>query len=101
MNLLSFVLVSYGLTQILVYGKIFDKVRPKEGWWGQLLSCSMCTGFWVGGFLWLINDFTTLFTFDRSVVTGVLLACLASGTSYMLDKIVDDDGFRFERRKEK
>ena len=101
MNLLFFVFVAYGLTQILVYGKIFDKIRPKVGFVGKLLSCSMCTGFWVGIFLWLINDFTTLFSFDNNVMTGLLLGFLSSGTSYILDKIVDDDGFRFERRRER
>ena len=83
-ELLTFILVSHGMTQILVYGSIFDKVRPKEGFFGELLGCPMCTGFWVGVFLWGINPLTALFTYDLSVVTGFMLGCLSSGTCYLL-----------------
>jgi len=42
MLLLVFILACYGLTNILTYGKIFDKIRPKE----HFFHCSMCVGFW-------------------------------------------------------
>jgi len=96
-SLLTFVLCCYGLTQILVYGKIFDRIRPSDGWLGQLLGCSMCTGFWVGLILWGINSFTTLFMFDNSILTGFLLGCLSSGTSYILCQIIGDEGVKYER----
>ena len=97
-ELIYFSLCSYGMTQILVYGKIFDKIRPTQGWLGELLSCSMCTGFWVGLFLWSINAYTTLFSFDYSIVTGLLLGSLSSGVSYALGTVFDDNGFRIERK---
>jgi len=97
MNLLIFILISYGLTQILCYGKIFDKIRPKTGFFGELLSCSMCTGFWVGLFLWNIQPLTNLYYFDNCMMTGFLLGCLSSGTSYLLDKTVSDEGIRFSK----
>lgn len=99
MNLLIFILVAYGLTQILCYGKIFDRVRPKSGFFGDLLSCSMCTGFWTGVFLWLLQPLTKLYHFDNSILTGFLLGCLSSGTSYLLDKTVSDEGIKFQRSK--
>ena len=55
MSLIYFVLAAYGLTQILVYGSIFNKVRPTTGWFGDLFSCPMCVGFWVGVLLFGIN----------------------------------------------
>jgi hypothetical protein len=79
------------------YGKIFDKVRPKKGFFGELLSCSMCTGFWVGLLLWLINPLTNLYHFDSLPLTGFLLACLSSGTSYLLDKIISDEGININK----
>ena len=100
MELLVFVLSSYGLTQIVVYGKIFDKVRPTQGLLGKLLACSMCTGFWVGLFLWSVKDYTQLFTFDNSFVTGVLLGCLSSGTSYILNMLFGDDGIKIDLKKD-
>ena len=101
MGLLTFVLCCYGLTQILVYGKIFDRIRPTNGLMGQLFSCSMCLGFWVGFVLWGINGFTTLFIFDNSILTGFLLGCLSSGTSYILCQIIGDEGVRYERLDKK
>jgi hypothetical protein len=97
MNLLIFILVAYGLTQILCYGKIFDKVRPKTGFFGELLSCSMCTGYWVGLTLWVLQPLTNLYHFDSLPMTGFLLACLSSGTSYILDKTVSDEGIKFSK----
>ena len=94
MNLLYFVLCAYGLTQILVYAKVLNKIRPTKGFMKELLSCPMCTGFWVGVFLWSLNDYTTLFTFDNYLVTGLLLGCLSSGTSYVLNMVFGDDGVK-------
>ncbi len=79
MELISFILASYGMTMIIVYGKIFDKIRPN---W-ELLKCTLCTGFWVGIFNWFIIDLSVgLFT----------AGCISAGTTYILDKIVSDDG---------
>lgn len=96
-NIGIFILVAYGITQILCYGKIFDKIRPKTGFFGELFKCSMCTGFWTGLALWCIKPLTNLYSFDNSIVTGLLLGCLSSGTSYLLDKIVSDEGIRFSK----
>jgi hypothetical protein len=97
MELLTFVLCTYGLTQIIVYGTIFDIIRPSQGWLGKLLHCPMCVGFWSGLILWGINDYTTLFIFDNSILTGFLLGCLSSGTSYILCQVIGDEGVRYER----
>ena len=97
MTFIWFCLISYGLTQILVYGKIFDPIRPKTGKLGQLLKCPMCTGFWVGLFLWSVKDYTQLFTFDNSFVTAFLLGCAASATAYVVGMLIGDDGIRVEK----
>jgi hypothetical protein len=96
MSLVYFCLAAAGLTQILVYGKILDKIRPTQGWMGQLLSCSMCTGFWSGVFLWAVSSQTALFSFDHSFITALLLGCVGSLVSYMADVIVNDDGLKVD-----
>lgn len=96
MNLIYFSLVCAGLTQILVYGKIFDKIRPTTGWFGQLFSCPMCMGFWSGLFLWAANKHTELFTFDYSPFTGLFLGCLGSIVSYIVAVSFDDHGIRVD-----
>lgn len=95
MGLLYFILCSYGLTFILVYGSIFNFIRPKEGKLGELFHCPLCTGFWVGIFLWSINGFTELFNFDYNFINPLLLGCLSAGTSYFLSTILDDFGLKF------
>lgn len=96
MTFIWFCLVSYGLTQILVYGKILDPIRPKTGKLGQLLECPMCTGFWAGLFLWSIRGYTQLFTFDNSFITGLLLGFAGSAAAYIGNMIFGDDGIKVE-----
>ncbi len=98
MELLYFVLCSYGLTQVVVYGKIFDKLRPINGKLGELFRCPMCIGMWVGMFLFCINGLTELFTFEYCVTNLFLLGWLSSGTSYALSMIFGDDGLKIEHK---
>lgn len=97
MNLLTFILIAYGLTQILCYGKILENIRPKEGKLGELFSCSMCTGFWVGVFLAILDPFTGLFNLAEALFDPFLMGFLSSGTSYILDKVVSDGGIQIQK----
>ena len=92
MSLIYFILCSYGLTQILVYARIFDKIRPDR----KFFKCSMCMGFWVGVFLYSINGYTDLFSFQYNWINPLLLGCLSSGTSYVLDMVIGDKRVRYE-----
>ena len=95
MQLLWFMLAAFGLTQILVYGKIFDKYRPtKEDYkgWGEVFHCPMCMGFWVGVFLFIVNGFTELFTFDYNLINMFICGCVSSGTSYIMNMLFGDYG---------
>ena len=80
MELITFILCAYGLTQILVYSKVLEKIRPTKGKLGELANCPMCMGFHVGWFLMLLSPFTELFSFDVSITNFFLLAWLSSGT---------------------
>ena len=103
MDLIYFILCSYGLTQILVFGSIFNSIRPSRDWFrgfGKLFHCPMCMGFWVGVFLFGINSLTELFNFDYNVANAFLLGCLSSGTSYLISALVNDFGFKIKIHKE-
>ncbi len=95
MSLIYFILISYGMTYILLYGSIFNPVRPKKGKLGELFKCPLCMGFWVGVFLWSINFYTELFTYDYNIINALLLGCLSAGTSYFLSMILNDFGLKF------
>ena len=92
MSLLWFVLTCYGLTQILVYGSIFDGLRSKKGFFGNLVKCPMCTGYWVGLLVFLISPWTELFTFEYNVINMLICGWLSSGTSYVLCTVFGDEG---------
>jgi hypothetical protein len=98
LELLTFILVSYGMTLILVYGKIFKRIRPRH----HFFHCPMCMGFWTGVFLFLVNPATELFSFDYNPINLLLLGCLSSGTSYILSMLFDDYGLKlFSQRGDK
>ena len=97
MDLLYFILCAYGITQILLYGHIFDKIRPDK----RFFKCPMCVGFWTGILLYLVNGYTELFSFEYNFVNPILLGCLSSGTSYILGMIIGDGGIRHESSGEK
>ena len=86
------------MTQILVYGTIFTTARlwimEKSDWFGTLIHCPMCTGFWVGAFLFGINGFTELFNFEYNIANLFILSCLASATSYALNVVISDGGIK-------
>lgn len=83
--LLAFILACYGMTMIILYGKIFNKIRPD---W-ELLKCSLCVGFWVG----IFNSFLVNINLNFFVC-----GCISAGTSYILDKIIDDYGIIIKKR---
>ena len=94
MELLTFILAAYGLTQILVYGKLFNWVRPVRGRLKEMATCPMCMGFHVGWFLMLLSPFTELFNFDVTVANFFILGWLSSGTSYILNMVFGDSGIQ-------
>ena len=99
MDLVYFVLASYGLTLILVYGSIFNKIRPQKEWlsgFGKLFHCPMCMGFWSGVFLFGINGLTELFSFEYNLVNALISGRIRSGTSYILGTLFGDKGVKHE-----
>jgi len=97
MDLIFFILCAAGLTQILTQASIFNSIRPSKGFFGELFGCSMCMGFHVGWFLLVISPYTELINFEVNLVNSLLLGCLSSFTSYVLDKIIGDEGIKLCR----
>jgi hypothetical protein len=55
-------------------------------------------GFWVGSFLGLLDPFVSLFDLTSSFLDIFVLGLISSGTSYLLDKIVSDEGIQIQKR---
>ena len=103
MELLTFILCAYGLTQIIVYGDmpLLKRLRPSAEFakgYGKVFHCPMCMGFHVGWLLMLLSPFTELFNFEVSVANFFLLGVLSSGTSYILNMIIGDEGIKHEHK---
>jgi hypothetical protein len=87
--LFIWVLAAYGMTSILVWGAIFENARifikKHSKFFGDLISCTLCTSTWVGFFMSLTlggltnkfflgqHWFTYLF-FDGMVTAGAVWA---------------------------
>mgnify|MGYP003132017834 FL=1 len=102
MELLWFALACYGLTYLVVYASIFNKIRPSKEWlggFGKLFNCTLCFGFHAGWFLFAINKWTELFTFDYTLANFLICGCVGSGSSYFLSMIVGDKGVRYTKEK--
>lgn len=53
--LILWAFIAYGLTSILVWGSIFESTRlfikKHSKFFGDLISCTLCTSTWVGFFM--------------------------------------------------
>jgi hypothetical protein len=92
MSLLIFILTCFGLTHILVKGRIFEiprdwlivKSQIAEG----ILTCHQCCGFWAG-----IAVYFCMFGFQRNL-DFFFYGCISSGTTVILYGLVS---FLFSR----
>jgi len=97
MELLLIILVGYSISNMIVYGSIFEGLRDKADdlsptFFGKLLTCMMCTPFWVGFFLSLGAQLSGYVQFSPFYHHGLeciylsifLDACLVSGTTWLI-----------------
>lgn len=56
--LFLWIMTAYGMTSILVWGSIFESTREfikkHSKFFGDLISCTLCTSTWVGFFMSLV-----------------------------------------------
>jgi hypothetical protein len=103
-QLLIWLIAAYGMTQILVYGSIFNEQRNWINDWAAnefatlqgvgkfisgLISCVMCTSTWVGflmSFIW--SPWVNMF--DVNPIFGVFFdGMLASGGVWAINSIIE------------
>jgi hypothetical protein len=89
--LIAFILACWGLTQIICFGSIFNKIRPDQHFW----KCPMCVGFHAGWYVFLFMQLPQLTLWV--VMDALLYACISSGTSYALCMIFGDEGVNLKK----
>lgn len=98
MGIFIFLLTCYGITNILVFGSIFEWWRSfwtkfNPSFFGKLFTCPMCLSMWVGSVLSYIlidYDFMTpwsLMTTPNEYVSMFLNGCISSGFVWVLHTI--------------
>lgn len=91
-KILVFILSCAGLTQILCYASILNWCRPTTGILGELFRCSMCVGFHVGYFMYMLFWYGGVQLFPDFYVGAFVYALVSSVCSYILDKSFSDEG---------
>jgi hypothetical protein len=97
METIILILITYGISNIVVYGSIFKGFRSfwervSPNFFGKLFGCMMCTPFWVGFILSLtfqLMGYTNLSILSSHGVDNIFLSvfldsCLVSGTTWLV-----------------
>jgi hypothetical protein len=95
MDLLIYILVGWGITDILVNGSILNGIRSfcliRIPILGKLFSCVQCSGFWVGILLGVLSVLEVLESplWDFSPVARVFASgFLISGCSVLINSTI-------------
>lgn len=100
MGILIFILVTYGISNIVVHGSIFNEFRDfwkkiSPNFFGTLFSCMICFPTWVGfilSFVFQIMGYDNMSPLTSQGVDNMFLSvfldgCLASGTVFIVHVI--------------
>lgn len=90
MNFLLFILICYGMTQIVTTSKIFEPIRNRYNIY--ILSCSMCSSFWIGLLVFLVFWFCGIQLFPNLYLGSLFFGCISSATSFGLISLIGEDG---------
>lgn len=91
MELLVFILIAYGISNIMVFSSIFRKWRAfwnsvSRNFFGELFSCMICLPFWVGVFLSFVCYSVSIsyLGIDTKPLGWFLDGCLTSGGVWLI-----------------
>lgn len=94
MILLFYIIAAYGMTSILVWGSIFETTRQwiksKSKFFGDLISCTLCTSTWVGFFMSLFLGSISTQYFDTIWFINLFFdGMLTAGGVWALNAIIE------------
>lgn len=95
MTLLVFwALAAYGMTSILVWGKIFDNqrdwIKKHSKFFGDLISCTLCTSTWVGFFMSLVFGGLTNHYFEGPWISYLFFdGMFTAGVVWAINAIIE------------
>jgi MFS family permease len=92
--LILWAFMAYGMSTILVYGSIFQKsrewIKRHSNFFGDLISCIMCTSTWVGFFMSLSLGGLTIKLLDVHWSWGIFFdGMFTCGIVWAINAIVE------------
>lgn len=95
MDFLLWALISLGATHIITGTHIFELFRLfferiSPNFWGVLVGCPTCMGFWIGVVLWFVG-YGPSDSFDKynDVYQIYLYGCLSSAINWLIHECLD------------
>ncbi len=94
MILIFWLLTAYGMTSILVWGSIFESTREwikrNSKFFGDLISCTLCTSTWVGFFMSLFLGSISTQYFDTIWFINLFFdGMFTAGSVWALNTIIE------------
>ncbi len=92
--LLLWILTAYGMTSIIVWGSIFESTREfiknHSKFFGDLVSCTLCTSTWVGFFMSLVLGGLVTNVLNVHWLLGVFFdGMFTAGSVWALNAIIE------------
>jgi hypothetical protein len=92
--LILWAFIAYGMTSIIVWGSIFESTRvyikKNSKFFGDLISCVLCTSTWVGFFMSIVFGGLTVHIYDTFYVVNVFFdGMYTAGIVWAINSIVE------------
>jgi hypothetical protein len=86
--------VAYGMTSIIVWGSIFENVRnwikTKSKFFGDLISCVLCTSTWVGFFMSIFfGSISSTISNSHWILTTFFDGMFTAGIVWTINSIIE------------
>lgn len=94
MMLLFYIMAAYGMTSILVWGAIFENqrtwIKKHSKFFGDLISCTLCTSTWVGFFMSLFLGSISTQYFDTVWIINLLFdGMFTAGSVWAINSVIE------------
>jgi hypothetical protein len=95
MKIIMFIFLSYGITNIIIFGSIFQKwrdffVKINPSFLGKLMTCPLCLSTWIGAGLSVLfihlGYFTPFTEYGVTILPLIVFldACFTSGCVWLI-----------------
>ncbi len=86
--------MAYGMTSILVWGSIFESsrewIKKKSKFFGDLISCTLCTSTWVGFFMSIVLGSISCRYFENFFIINLFFdGMLTAGLVWSINSIIE------------